>query len=258
MKHLSNILIVLSTLTAFAADLKELDMQIGSELFYTRFHQGCPCPQKGFLSGPTFNFRWTRPWRIYLGVFFDGLWKIGHICSRDGIFIDSNQYEALFKIGVPCINNNETFIITPHLGLDFLHFFHKIENCIVTYRYNSIAIPMGFEFSHLTSEHFYWQLRAYYRLDAYTRLKVETPCAYETTDCKIKLKRAHGIHLELPLSCVYRAQERVSIILQWSPTFDWQKFSCADPCDCKNNPRLPIPELKSWKLGTKAIFGINF
>lgn len=235
---------------------KQVSMHVGSQLLYTRIFQECLNTQKGFLAGPNFDFQWTRPWWIYTGLFFDGLWQVGHICTCDGTIADNNQYDTKLKIGYPFLFESKNFMFTPHLGVGFLHFSHQIEPCVIRYKYNHIYVPIGFSTNHNFSDHFSWQLHAYYRLDAWTRLKVSTPDLCDTKDCNIKLQRSHGFHIELPLCGNYRTGKPVTIQLVCCPTFDWQKFPCVDPCDC--NASVPIAQLKTWKFGTKALFGIRF
>lgn len=236
---------------------KEFNSHIGASLVYTRFTQGQLNDQKGFRAGPYFDFSWQRPWRFYGGLFFRGLWDAGHICSCDGTRVESVEYKPRMELGVPLTWHDENLNFTPFIGLGFTHLSHELVNDVITYRYHHLYVPFGFDFSYQPSDCFKMGLKTLYRFDAWTRLKVSTPDLCDTNEDKINLKRTHGVHVEMPLTSVFRSQERVSLFLACTPTFDYQKFGCVDECQ-PNNLQLPIAQLKHWTLGLSTRFGINF
>lgn len=269
MRFRTALCMVLLSLPIRASNLVSLN--IGPTIQYTRYKQGCLPKQMGPMAGVAFDMDIKKAWKPAAYIGFKGLWDIPHICSDNGLIIDSNEYEVNAHLGFNFETSNGKFSFIPFTGIDFIHLGHQIKSDIIKHRYFQINVPIGLEFVHHASNSFSWALKTYYDIDAWTRLKVSTPCLCDTDDCKIKLKRCHRFHIELPLKWHYRTEERVGIELSWIPLFTWQKFNCEKNCcseTCSTDPccitgstdpdALNIPVLKQWHLGSILTFGISF
>jgi len=223
------------------------------------------------MSGVALDTRIKKAWKPAAYIGFRGLWDIPHICSENGLIIDSNEYQVNGHLGFNFESDDGRCSIIPFTGIDFIHLSHQIKCDIIRHKYFQINVPIGVEFLYNPSECFSWGIKTYYDIDAWTRLKVATPCLTDTQCCKIKLKRGHRAHVEMPLKWHYRVDERVGIDISWIPLFTWQKFNSEKLCcpeSCTPNPccitgtsdpdALNIPVLKQWHLGSILTFGITF
>ena len=258
LQHLS--ILLLFSFPIFGNSNSLFSLNLGPTLQYTRYNQGDLPRQVGFMAGPAFDFRIKKPWRPTAYIGFKGLWDIAHICSDNGLIIDSNEYEVNTHIGFEFQPEEQNFSFTPFSGIDFIHLGHEVKDDIMSSRYFQINIPIGLEFIHYYSETFTWGMKGYYDIDAWTRLKMSTPCLCNTSDCKIKLEKSHRFQLSAFFECHYRVDSRVGIDLTWMPLFTWQKFGKDESCDtpCDGTTPLNIPELKQWHLGWITTFGISF
>ncbi len=247
-----------------------ISLNVGPTAQYTRYTQGCLPKQSGLMMGPALDMQIKKAWKPMAYIGFRGLWDIPHICSDNGLIIDSNEYQLNAHLGFN-FQRCCRFSLTPFTGIDFIHLSHQIKDDIIRHKYFQVNVPLGLEFNHYASECFTWGIKAYYDIDAWTRLKVSTPCLSDTEDCKIKLKRSHRFQIELPLEYHLRTDHRVGIDITWRPLFTWQKFGSEKNCcpeSCKtdnccitgtNDPdALNIPELKQWHFGSVVTVGITF
>lgn len=248
-----------------------ISLNVGPTIQYTRYTQGCLPKQSGPMSGVAFDTRIKKAWKPAAYIGFRGLWDIPHICSENGLIIDSNEYQVNGHLGFNFESDDGRCSIIPFTGIDFIHLSHQIKCDIIRHKYFQINVPIGVGFLYNPSECFSWGIKTYYDIDAWTRLKVATPCLTDTQCCKIKLKRGHRAHVEMPLKWHYRVDERVGIDISWIPLFTWQKFNSEKLCcpeSCTPNPccitgtsdpdALNIPVLKQWHLGSILTFGITF
>jgi len=240
--------------------MRLFSLNLGPTLQYTKYNQGDLPKQVGFMVGPAFDFYIKKPWRPTAYIAFKGLWDVPHLCSDNGLIIDSNEYEANAHFGFEFQPEGHNFSLIPFTGIDFIHLGHGVKDDIIKSRYFQINIPVGLEFIYYFSESFTWGAKAYYDIDAWTRLKISTPCLCDTNDCSIKLEQSHRFQITAPFKWHYRTNEHVGIDITWMPLFIWQKFGADQTCStsCDNTTPLNIPKLKQWHLGSITTFGISF
>ncbi len=255
-KHLK-LFLLFSCLSIYA--LPPFTFDLGPTLQYTRYKQGALPNQKGFMIGPDFNFMYKKVWRPMIHIGFKGLWDIPHICSKNGLIVDSNEYQVNGHVGFCFKSYCQRFLLTPFTGLDFIYLRHEITTNMLKHRYFQVNVPVGLDFTHNAMDHFSWGITGYYDIDVWTRLKVSTPDVMDVCDgCetseKIKLKRCHRFFVKAPFTWHYRTDKRVGIDVIFKPVFVWQKFNKEKECPTDLN----IPILKQWHLGSTFALGINF
>ena len=273
MKFRAELCVLLLSFPAYAS--RHISLNVGPTFQYTKYNQGNLPKQIGSMVGPAFNMFIKKAWRPTAYIGFRGLWDIPHICSDDGLIIDSNEYEVNAHLGFNFEPSSEAFSIIPFTGIDFIHLSHTIKDSIIRHKYFQINVPVGIEFIHYVSKSFSWGIKPYYDIDAWTRLKVSTPSLCDTKNCKIKLKRCHRFHIELPLKCHYETRKGTHFDISCIPLFTWQKFNSEKKCSTSTNcsttcsticdsvgttdpDALNIPVLKQWHLGSIVTLGISF
>ncbi len=271
MKFRAELCVLLLSFPAYAS--RHISLNVGPTFQYTKYNQGNLPKQVGTMVGPAFDMRIKKAWRPAAYIGFRGLWDIPHICSDDGLIIDSNEYEVNAHLGFNFETSSEKFSIIPFTGIDFIHLSHKIKDNIIRHKYFQINVPAGIEFMHYVSKSFSWGIKTYYDIDAWTRLKVSTPILCNTKDCKIELKRCHRFHIELTFEWHYETKKGTHFDLSYIPLFTWQKFnsekkcclptscktSCTTACETTSDPdALNIPVLKQWHLGSIVTLGVSF
>jgi len=272
--------------TSLRADYR-FNMNVGSDFNYARYNLDNVAPLGGYLAGVHFDFDYKKPCYLYTGVQFDGRWNAGLICSNikscDPCYVGGNMraevadYITDWRLGYHWVNTEETWSVTPFVGVGFQHLSFELEPSIMRYRYYQVFVPIGLDFYyHMRCNNITLGLRGNYRAGAYNRLKVTTPCVTDTDDecelttnstccpqskcgCddKIKLKYSHGFHIDTPLIFRYREGCCVSVDLSFIPFFDWNRF--ARTCEKNfNDIVIPITANKRWYLGFTLGIGINF
>lgn len=243
---------------------RAISLNVGPTLQYTRYKQGELPNQQGFMAGPAFDFRLSKPWHSFLYVGFKGLWDVPHLCSDNGLIIDSNEYELNLHLGYQIKPEEQRFSFIPFVGLDFIHLSHKVKDEIIGSRYFQINIPIGLQFLFEHSDRFDWGFKGYYDIDVWTRLKMSTPDLCDTKDCKIELERSHRFQISGIFEWHFRLEKHVGIDLTYMPLFTWQRFGTDKVCDpkcfseCSTTTPLNIPKLTQWHLGSICTFGISF
>lgn len=225
---------------------------VGATLQYTRFKQGCLPKQKGFMMGPELHAFIKKAWRPAAHIGFTGLWDIEYIASKNGLFIDANEYQLEAHLGFCFTTCNEKLEIIPFTGMDYIHLFHEVEDDIIKRKYNQINIPIGIMLKHDVCSHFEWGICALYDIDVWTRTRIITPDLCESTN--LKLKRGQRVAIHAPLICKHHLNDCFDIDCVFTPLFSWQKFNVED-C-CTGNPQSPL--LKFWHLGATLSLAIRF
>ncbi len=253
------------------AEERLISFDLGSTLQYSQYEQGCLPKQVGFVGGIDVDFQIHKDWRPSLFLNVKGLWDIPYIASKNGLFIDITEYQALLHFGLVQMRpEDQDFYFIPFIGVDYYYLRHSIEKEIISLRYDLICMPFGMEFNYQTSEHFSFGIKGFYDLQIYTRARATTPCLCDTDCCKIQLKRKHSVTFSVPMKWNYNVDGNVEFTLGWQPLFSWQEYGASDPCKkqcsdtCDNGsdstPTLPIeiPQLTVWHLGSVATLGIRF
>ncbi|MFC1841538.1 hypothetical protein ACFLYA_00535 [Candidatus Dependentiae bacterium] len=238
-----------------------LQSNLGIDFNYARYKLGALSDMSGYLAGLHVDFYYKKPRSALVGLYFDGRWNAGHICSDINCcnFFDLrsciDDYMTSFHLGYNATTCDDTFMLTPFSGVGFYFLSNKLNPNIIEYKYFNVYVPLGMEFQWDIKDHFNVGLNATYRLDAHTRVKMILPCIKICE--KIKLKRSHGFKLEIPLIWNHTYCKRVNFQTKVVPFFDWNKFGASKKTNRYCIP-IQIPCMKRWHLGLSVLIGISF
>lgn len=238
-----------------------LQSNLGIDFNYARYKLGELSDIGGYLAGIHFDFYFKKPSSAFVGLYFDGKWKAGPLCSDINcchlydLRSDIKDYITSFHLGYNAATGDEKFMFTPFSGIGFYFLSNTLAPDIIRYEYFNFYVPLGMEFQWNVKDHFHVGLNATYRLDAHTRVKVSTPCVDICE--KLDIKRCHGFKVEIPLTWKHTFCKRVDFQTKVSPFFDWNKFGASKENTCFCIP-IQVPEMKQWYVGLSVLLGIRF
>ena len=243
---------------------KYIQTDVGINFNYARYKLGKLSKISGYLAGVHCELEFKKPCHVLVGIYFDGQWNAGHLCSKTDLCNPSDvrskvaDYIVDLHAGYNWAICSERFLFTPFAGVGFYHLSKKLAPDVIRYKYHNVFIPVGFELDWCVNDCFDIGLRAEYRIDAYTRLKLSIPCIKVCE--KLKLKRSHGVKVEIPMTWYYDAsvcgKRSLDMNCKVIPFFDWNKFGAAK--QESNCLAVPVPKLKRWHLGLRVLVGFNF
>jgi hypothetical protein len=252
---------ILSLFSLNARDFENQTFQfnVGPLFNFARYEFGCLPKIEGYLAGLHFDFQHGAPSSFYFNLQFDGRWNAGFVCGEEDLKSQIKDYRPELQLGYNFFfGKYESVIFTPIVGIGFLYLSNELKPQDITYRYFSVDVPVGAHLQWVVSqEEFEVGLEALYRAQVWARVKVKTPCI-ELCECdRIKIKRSHGVHIEVPLTWYLTWDLSANIQTKVVPFFDWNRFGCADEAN-SNGICIDIPQLKQWYLGLHVDLGIRF
>lgn len=211
---------------------------------------------QGYLAGIHADIIHRYPSRYYMNAHFDGRWNAGFVCGDLDLKSQISDYRPEVDLGYSFFTCNDNYIITPIAGLGFYYLANELKPNVITYKYNNLYVPVGFDLLWREKEHFQVNVMATYRIDAWTRLNFKAPC--EELCSKVELKQTQGVHVEIPMTWfldkqILCYQAHLKIV----PFFDWNRFGSANEASSQGIC-FAIPELNRWYLGLHIDLGVRY
>jgi hypothetical protein len=243
----------MSSLTA-----NDIHLNVGPLFNFARFKVGDLPKVQGYLTGIHTDFEFVTAHYIYTRLIFDGRWNAGFVCGDQDTKAQIKDYRPQWWLGYQWCSC-DAFFFTPFTGFGFYYLSNELKPDVIQYRYFNIFVPLGltFEWSVRPPQDFTMGIRGWYRPDVWTRAKVETASVQICKVKKIKLRRSHGVHVEVPMSRSWRCGEYVDLYTNLVPFFDWNRFGNADEAN-SNGLCLEVPHIDCWYLGLHIDISIRF
>lgn len=243
------------------SDTRYCQSNVGIDFNYALYSVGELSPMSGYLAGGHFDFCFKKPQSALVGIYFDGRWNAGHLCSPNDcddlgdVRSNVSDYITSVHLGYNFTNCSNTTMYTPVTGIGLYCLSTELTPSIIRYKYYNLHVPVGCELQWDLNHCFSLNLHAVYRIDAYTRLKITTPCV-DVCDT-LRVKRSHGLSVSLPMKRVYSFCRRVNLQTTCIPFFDWNRFGeVSEKSECCIP--IAVPEWKRWYLGIKFLVGLSF
>ncbi len=227
---------------------KPLQINAGPLFNYAQYNLGDLSKIEGHLAGIHIDIQHGTPSRWYGYADFDGRWNPSFVCGEQDLKSTVHDYRTQGFFGYS-FHKTASCSFTPFAGLGFYHLSDKLKPNIMTYRYSTLYIPIGFKGEWIVHpECLQISLTALYRAGVASWAKVSTPgqpSSYEDA------RYAHGVHIEIPFLWYHAWGKKIDLQTKFVPFFDWHQFN-------KPGNSQQIVQLDRWHLGLQFILGLRF
>ena len=249
----SNSALVITTVLAFVSPFlstlihaHQTDIYAGPHFHYTKISFNNPSHLEGYAAGITTGLQYVHSY-FRGSLDFEGTWNAGPITGRPAERSSIDEYFLDLNVGPTFLWKNWRF--SPYTGFGWDRFNNKQNplGSALSFRYDKLFVPVGF-YIHWIQATFKLGLQFEFRPDVYQDLTLI------------------GIHLDPKWGYAFRTQLLIKQFFEFSwgrlfinviPFFDWNRFGNIHE-ENSLGVSLDIPRLIAWKLGVRALIGVEF